>query len=371
MNVSNIRFSTDTNMASSFTIEHAASRVEIVTEIEWLTSFQTEDETTTLTPPDVDVLPYIHRLVVGVTFLLFAPVGLLGNGLVLVSIIYSKKLRTPTNILVASLAVADFMTFIAAPILVVPAIIKGSELSLLPVRICKLLSVVIVITLGVSIWSLTAIAFIRWYVITRSIRGHQGLHTPRRVAILVAFIWTMSIVVPSSGEFVFDLGVFGYDQYYLFCYPTDPAIIAIVGIGGFIVINLILTATFYALILRFVLRHNRQFRKKYGVHSVKVGRAANDRPPNCGNRNEVVNRREIDITKNLFLVVCIFVLCWLPSCINMFIPGNRASYVYFNLVAGANSFLNPIIYGFRHPNFREVFKRILCRSSEPPKFINV
>ena len=314
-------------MASSFTTEHAASRVEIVTEIEWLTSFETENETTTLTPSDVDVSPYIHRLVACITFLLFAPVGLLGNGLVIVSIIFSKKLRTPTNILVASLAVADFMTFTAAPILVVPAIIKGSELSLLPVLICKLLSVVIVIALGVSICSLTAIAFIRWYVITRSIRGHQGLHTPRRVAILVAFIWTMSIVVPSSGEFVFDLGIFGYYQYYLFCYPTDPGIIVTVGSGGFIVINLILTATFYALILRFVLRHNRQFRKKYGVHSVKEGRAAPDRPPNCGNRNEVVNRREIDITKNLFLVVCIFVLCWLPSCIN-FLSRERGRHMY-------------------------------------------
>ena len=370
MNVSDIRFSTDTDIAS-FTNEHATS-VEIVTEIEWLTSFETEDVTTTLTPSEVDVLPYIHRLVVGIIILLFTPIGILLNGLVIMSVIISKKLQTPTNILVASLAAADFLVCAAAPIFVVPAIIKGSEWSLLPVSICKISMGVMVISLAVSIMSLTAIAFIRWYVITRSIRGHQGLHTPRRVAMLAVFIWTTSTLVTGTG-LALDVVEVGYHRYYLFCLGTDPGIIIIVLNGGFVVINLTLTATFYALVLRFVLRHNRQFRNKYGVHSIKSGKDPHAKPPNCGNRNEVVNRREVEITKNLFLVVCIFVLCWMSAVlVNRVFPEKKAFIiVYFILMSVANSILNPIIYGFRHPNFREVFKRILCCSSEPPKFINV
>ena len=163
----------------------------------------------------------------------------------------------------------------------------------------------------------------------------------------------------------------GYDTYYLVCTAINPSILCNLLSAGFITINILLTATFYALILRFVLRHDRQFRDKYKVSSVKSKRASHDKPPNCGNTNEVVNRREVEITKNLFLVVCLFVVCWLPNCIIISTSENSVLLLYFTLMAGANSLLNPIIYGFRHPNFREVFKRILCRTSKLPKCLNV
>ena len=225
----------------------------------------------------------------------------------------------------------------------------------MPELICQLFTGVIFITMAVSISSLTAIAFVRWYVITKSIRGHRGLHTPRRVAILVVIIWTMSIILLGV-PILLGVGEVGYDSYFLICNATNPGILVVSSQVGFIVINLILTGIFYAKILRFVLRHNRLFRTKYLAHSIELKRVSHAKPSNCGNTNEVIMRREIEITKNLFLVFCIFVLCWLPNCINYSIPGKRALYLYFQMISYGNSIVNPIIYGLRHPNFRKVLE---------------
>ena len=323
-----------------------------------------------LAPPDVDVVPYVHRLVLGVICVLLTPIGLFGNGLVVVSVMVSKKLRTPTNILVVNLAVADLLACVVSPFLFLQAFIKSSDEFLLPEIICQLATGVSFVITTVSISTLTAIALVRWYVITRSIRGHRGLHTPRRVAILVVIIWTMSTAYPIPG-FLLGTGGVGYDSYYLACMVIDPSLIVVIVQVGFIGTNLILTAILYSLIMRFVLRHNSQFRKKYQVPSLKVRRASENRHPTCGNTKEVINRREIEITKNLFLVVCIFVFSWLPNCINFSIPGQRAFHLYCRLISYGNCLVNPIIYGLRHPNFREVFRKLLCRSSAQSKSVDV
>ena len=99
---------------TSFTNDTATS-ITLMTEVELLTSFEIEDVPTTLAPSEVDVVSYIHRLVVGVCYCFLTPIGLLGNFLVVLSFFISKTLRTPTNILVVNLAFADFLACAVAP----------------------------------------------------------------------------------------------------------------------------------------------------------------------------------------------------------------------------------------------------------------
>ena len=120
-----------------------------------------------------------------VCYCLFTPIGLLGNALVIASVIISKKLRTTTNILVVNLAVADLLDMRFLPF---PDGRARQQLYPLPEIVCKVVAGVLSLGLSVSISTLSAIAFLRWYVITKSIRGHRGLHTTWRVTFLVIII---------------------------------------------------------------------------------------------------------------------------------------------------------------------------------------
>ena len=127
--------------------------------------------------------------------------------------------------------------------------------------VCKVLGGVLVLGVCVSTFTLSAIAFLRWYVITKSIRGHRGLHTPWRVTFLGIIIWTMSLVILILNH-VLGIAELGYSTYYRLCLLLDsnPRIGYSLTVG-LILINL---AIFYALTLRFLLRHSRQIRKNFG-----------------------------------------------------------------------------------------------------------
>ena len=81
----------------------------------------------------------------------------------------------------------------------------------------------------------------------------------------------------------------------------------------------------------------------------------------------------------LFLVVIIFILCWLPIlCYNVAIavravdpykvllyPYARSLNTAFSLLAYCNSCLNPIVYGFMSRYFRKSFKQVRIRKHIP------
>ena len=221
-----------------------------------------------------------------------------------------------------------------------------------------------------SVSNLVDIGFVRWYVITRSIRGHQGLNTPRNIAKVVLIIWIVSIalmIIPP----VLGVGTLGYSRYYGICSLTDTNPLFFVNFlfqGAVIMTALILTLTFYGLILRHVLQHNKQFRDKFADDKATDSSSAETQQNKVSPMIKVINQKEIEITKNVFTVVCFFIFCFLAQGVNLVIPGPlRLSTLYGVMIMMANSVVNPIIYGLtlKHPNFQEAFKRILCRRRRP------
>ena len=319
---------------------------------------------------EINVVAFIHRAIVAAILLVFAIVGLFGNTLVIISVIVGRKLWTVTNVLVVNLAFADFMACILL-LFQSAGILSQTGGYPLHETVCAAVVAVQFTSVCCSLHTLVTIAFVRWYVITRSIRGHQGVHTPKKIAIMVVIIWIISIsfmVVPP----VFGIGTLGYSEYYSVCSLTITNELDnyyIVLQGSLAANALLLTLVFYIGILCHVLRHNKQFRDKYAVdeetgsnsteaHQNKASSsiAAGSRPPMI----KAINRKEIEITKNLFMVVCVFMLCFLPTMVNFIVPGTSVFTLYSNMIVLMNSIVNPIIYGLKHPNCQEVFNKILC-----------
>eukprot|EP00057_Strongylocentrotus_purpuratus_P032280 XP_787129.1 PREDICTED: rhodopsin, GQ-coupled-like [Strongylocentrotus purpuratus] len=318
----------------------------------------------------MNVVAFKHRAIVAAILLVFALVGLLGNALVIISVIVCRKLRTITNVLVVNLAFADFMACTFLPFQSA-GLLSQTRRYPLHEAVCAAVAAVGYISVCCSVHSLVAIAFVRWYVITKSIRGHQGLHTPKKIAIMVVIIWIISIsfmVVPP----VIGIGTLGYSEYYSLCSLTDTNELETYFIllqGALIANALLLTLVFYIRILCHVLRHNKQFRDKYAVdedtgsNSTEAHQNKASSSVSAGSRLpmiKAINRKEIEITKNLFMVVCVFMLCFLGTIVNFIIPGSSVLTIYSTMILLVNSIVNPIIYGLKHPNFQEVFNKILC-----------
>ncbi|XP_071480090.1 somatostatin receptor type 5-like [Diadema antillarum] len=253
------------------------------TVFEWATILSTT-ATSPAASADGDSIPFAHRLVVGVCCCLITITGLLGNALVIVSVLRFKKLQTITNILVFNLAIADFMTCLFLPFSVV------------------------------------------------------GL-------------------VDDSG-----VGELGYSRYYSLCSVTDTNPLRGVYVlmqSSFIIIVLIVTCIFYVLIVAYVLRENRKLRSQFSADIVSSG-GTKVKTTNENNMTASLNKREVEITKNLFIVVCVFAICMVPNGVNFLIEGTSVSTLYGAMISTANSVVNPIIYGLKHPNFQEAFKNIIC-----------
>ena len=336
------------------------------TTIDWKGSKQSLGNLT-----EFSVIAFHHRAIAASILIALTPIGLFGNALVISAVVVAKKLRTITNILVINLAFSDLVTCLCFPFLSAGLL---SQTGSYPMHdmICSSIAGVVITCLECSSSTLLAIAFVRWYVITRSVRGHQGIHAPKKVVALVVLIWIQSVaflILP----FVLGIGTLGYSKSHHLCELTVTNLfgmyyIVILGIG--LAIVLMLTLIFYLLILRHVLRHRKQIRNKFPTaEDIRSGATLNNqiqasstppgsRPPKI----KAMNKMEVEISKNLFVVAGVLVICILPQSIHFMIPGDDALRIYSSMIMMANSVVNPIVYGFKHPIFKEVFKSLLWPS---------
>ncbi|XP_041481846.1 rhodopsin, GQ-coupled-like [Lytechinus variegatus] len=332
---------------------------------------------------DVDIISR-HRTIVAVIWCIVAAIGLFGNALVVVSVVVDKKLQTTTNILVVNLAIADFLTCLCLPVECI-MLLRKQGTSPIPNFVCAFVGGTIYTCILCSISTLVAIAFIRWYVITKSVRVHQGILTPKKNIVVAVAIWVESLLITLVPS-LFGIVEFGHSKFYSLCSIRDENPLRVYYIllqGVILIVALLAIGVFYALIMAFVLRHNRDLRARlssssgnnapYNSRNTMVsdtaasskgrssaGASGGQRP----NAKEVIHKREVAITKNLIAVVCVFAICYLPTGISLVIPGAGALTLYAMMIGLANNALNPIIYALKHPIFQGVFKSLLlCRVS--------
>ncbi|XP_072332547.1 melatonin receptor type 1B-like [Scyliorhinus torazame] len=271
-------------------------------------------------------------------------VDLLGNFLVIVSVIRNKKLRNTGNVFVVSLAFADLVVAVYPYPLILFAMFHNGWL--LGDIHCKVSGFLMGLSVIGSIFNITAIAINRYCYICHSL-AYDKLYSCRNTLIFVFLIWVLTVLAIVPNFFV---GSLKYDARVYSCTfaqtVSSSYTIAVVVIHFLVPITVV--SFCYLRIWILVIQVRRRVKT-----DVRPGLKQSDF------RNFLT----------MFLVFVLFAFCWAPlNLIGLAVAINPQKiapkipewlFVLSYFMAYFNSCLNAIIYGLLNQNFRKEYKRII------------
>ena len=296
-------------------------------------------------------------------FLIFI-FGVIGNAYVIVAVLLSKKLQTFTNIFVVNQSCSDLLSSSF-----VVFIIFGNNTTL-----CRISTFLVAISVQCSALNIAAIAINRYVLITMRLNSkyRRFFSSLTTNCIMMASAWIIPITVDLVPTFV---GSFGDEKEgsrlpncgMLFDWPVSAIHSYIV--GGLVVLPLVTILFCYISILIFVRRHfNHQ---KAVTESIAATSTLDIEQGATIDKVTKLDQQQLEITKNLFIVVIVFFLTVLPNAIARFFPDHNKLLLITSIFILASGALNPIIYLRKHPHFRVVLASMLkCRCAEIPEKSN-
>ena len=325
-----------------------------------------------------------ERLGIGVVIILISIAGLFGNSLIILAVTLSRKLQTSTNVFVTSLAVTDLVTSFFWFWFALSMFKTDGWLLPQAFWICQLTAFMLIACTGTSLYTLGAIGINRLILITKPTL-YRRIFTSWSLCVMVLLLW----VIPGGVLVVFLLtgnGAIGYDQKGFSCSDLDThekAEVFNLGqlLAGFPIPVTTILVSYLAIYFHFESTsrtcHKLHLRRKIlvlylnrwtsalqnSIMSVEEQSGSFDRSNNRQNR---ISRQQIDVTKNLFLVVCAFFACFLPFNVTVTLAGDsdiieRIAF-YTQLGIQLNSSINFVIYSRRHPDFKIVLGHLMTRS---------
>ncbi|XP_043926969.1 trace amine-associated receptor 7a-like [Protopterus annectens] len=277
-----------------------------------------------------------------------------GNLLVIISISYFKQLHTPTNILVLSLAVADFLLGLT----VLPfSIIRSVETCwFFGEYFCRFHSCLDGLFGIASIFHLCFISIDRYFAITIPLKYPLKFTMSFIICLIlsgwiVAFVYIFSVLYLKANEegldeFVTAISCYGSCQ---FIFNTKWGLInsLIFFVPCFLMMSL------YTRIFIVARKHARKI--EISENRVNISNSSSNK----------TMKREQKAAKTLGIAMGTFALCWLPffidTMIDSFLNFITPSFAFDIIVwiAYFNSSLNPLIYAFFYPWFRNATKLIM------------
>ncbi|KPP75802.1 alpha-1A adrenergic receptor-like [Scleropages formosus] len=321
--------------------------------------------------PDLNVPKAVALgLVLGV-FLVF---GVLGNILVILSVLCHRHLRTATHYFIANLAVADLLLSAAVlPFSVTFEILGRWVFGRL---LCNIWAAVDVLCCTASILSLCAISVDRYIGVSYPLR-YPAMMTERRGLLALALLWALSAAI-SAGPLL------GWRE----PAPEDESVCAVNQEPGYAIFSAV--GSFYLPLTIILAMYCRVYvvarRETLGLREghkaagsdlegvtlrMHRGNTAVSDDEALHSRTHFTLRllkfsREKKAAKTLGIVVGCFVLCWLPFFlvlpIGSIFPAHRPSDTVFKVtfwLGYFNSCINPIIYPCSSKEFKRAFQNVL------------
>lgn len=309
---------------------------------------------------EVDTELLVTGIVYGLTFL----VGMIGNSLIVYSVVQFRRMKSLSNIFLASLATADLILIICC----VP--VKFAQLFsytwTFGMFLCKFVHYIQSLSAICSVYTLTAMSIERYYAIMYPVECRY-ICTMSQTKRIIALTWIGSLILAMPVLWIQILLEVGDKEHRGYWCIRDWSnelawkIYEIYMLTIILIIPLIIMTYSYAHICRrlWFVMHNRnsEFPLSSQQPNVYLDASAN---------------KMSQVIRMLIVVVIIFVLCWTPILvINVLTAfkvmptlnyGNiKALKTTFHLFSYANSCVNPIIYGFMSRNFRASFRTALAK----------
>ncbi|XP_006814510.1 5-hydroxytryptamine receptor 4-like [Saccoglossus kowalevskii] len=324
----------------------------------------TEDQTVKL-PSSVSAL---ERYIEAILLSIGSAMGISGNLLVIVAVRLSRKLQTKAKILIAHLAITDFI--ISG--FVIPFTLRAVVRDYWPFSsvLCTIISSTTHSLLMATAFFLSAIALNRYFVITKPIAFYRKMYGGRKLYIWSITIWIGSFSFPAFLTII-GIGQRGYnidlnmcDMDYSFqTTPTYVKIMSMVCFPGPIIIMIIC----YIGIFRHVRLNSKKVRPTVStVHvqqlqhmdSEPTGITPPPTPPR--KKTKPIPSKEIKMAKISVLLVILFCLSYGPLVlVNLLDPTRTISPLPIRRICKIlpllNSDVNPLIYVWNDGEFRHVF----------------
>lgn len=309
--------------------------------------------------PTVDVPDHAHYII-GTVILLVGITGMMGNSLVIYVFCRSRSLRTPGNMFVVNLAVADLlMSLTQSPVFFVASMHRRWVFG---ERACELYAFCGALFGICSMMTLTAIAMDRCLAITQPL-VFLGQVSRKRVGMVLAAVWLYSLgwsLPPFFGWSAYvpeGLQTSCSWDYMTFTNSVRAYTILLFIFVFFIPLGII--GGCYSSIFRAIRIAGKEMKEI-----------------NCGQTHKVFERMQCEwkMAKVALLVILLFVISWSPYSVVALTATAGYSHLltpYMNsvpaVIAKASAIHNPIIYAITHPKYRvaiarhiPVLRLILC-----------
>ncbi|KAM9496064.1 trace amine-associated receptor 13c-like [Clarias gariepinus] len=306
-----------------------------------LTEFNQSEHCENFSCPERSVSPAVYILL----YVCSAAVVLLtvcGNILVIISVFHFKQLHTPTNMLVLSLAVSDFLAGIfVMPLMLIWTIescwIFGKDFCTIYWLISSLLTISVYTIAQIAVDRYLALSYPFFYMnvvsvkITRVVVGFNWCVVVTYMLALLYFNGNFKSSIMCPGECFFSLN------------------------EVWTVIDLVFSFIFPLFVI--IILYTRVFviAKK---HATAIRELNNHTQPKTQK-----NPSQLKAAKVLGIVVSVFLVCLLPYCIYSLLGGvielKLETVQKFLIALYLNSTINPFIYALFYPWFRRSIKLII------------
>ncbi|KAF2357588.1 G protein-coupled receptor rhodopsin-like, partial [Trinorchestia longiramus] len=301
-----------------------------------------------------------ERFLVPILFVLIFLVGVIGNGALVFFFFKYPQMRNVPNTYILSLASGDILVLLFT----VPFVSIVFTLEDYPFGeiVCKMQEIMKDISIGVTVFTLTALSVNRYYAIVHTF--NQRSDGMKHTLLVTAFIWIFSILLSVPAGIFTSLRTFGKSnsETLVACYPFPeflgpfyPQFSVLFKFLVYYFIPLMIISTYYILMARHLMTQ--------------------DIPGECLPQQRTTHQRQAasrrKVAKMVLAFVLIFAVCFFPNNVFMmwfyFHPTAQDDYNYtWNSVriigfclAFINSCINPIALYWISGTFRKHFNRHL------------